>query len=175
MPAPKNLIAACCLSLLLSFPDSALAQRKWKDYLITGSSMLVTGMLDGTVESISFHYDNGFKPRFPHANDQYWNPAISWENKYKNGNQALGPAFTGSTSVFAWTTDAYHCLRTTARAMDVGTLAYYINHTTTEQISKRRKRMNMLCDFAVLTVIRSIGFSLTYNVLFNTQGKALKI
>src|ERR1700739_2916170 len=102
----RTLFLSAAFTILFCF--SLSAQRKFKDYLITGSSMLVSGLLDGTIESISFHYDNGFKTRFPKINDQFWNPAISWANKYKNGNCELGPKFIGSTNIFVCTTDAYH-------------------------------------------------------------------
>jgi len=53
--------------------------------------MLLSGMLDGTVEGITWHYEEGFKPRCPKANDYFWNPALSWKNKYKNGDPQQGP------------------------------------------------------------------------------------
>src|SRR6202007_900159 len=90
-----------CFSIIICLlQNSASAQKKFKDYLVIGSSSLVSGMLDGTIESISYHYDNGFKKRFSKANDQFWDPSISWTNKYKNNNPALGPKFMGSTDIF---------------------------------------------------------------------------
>jgi len=66
------------LSFLFLLNGTVSAQKKWKDYLVTGSSMFVSGMLDGTIESISFHYNNGFKTRFPKINDQFWNPVLAY-------------------------------------------------------------------------------------------------
>lgn len=74
-------------------------------------------MLDGTIETISYHYETGFQSRFSNINNQFWNPTLSWKNKYKDGNPALGPKFMGSTTIFASTTDAYHLLRTTKRTI----------------------------------------------------------
>jgi hypothetical protein len=61
-------------------------QRKWKDYLFTGFAMLASGIIDVSLESINYHYENGFKKRCPNVNELFWNAAISWKNKYKNGN-----------------------------------------------------------------------------------------
>lgn len=136
--------------------------------------MLVSGMLDGTIESISFHYDNGFKKRFPKINNQFWDPSVSWKNKYKEGNCAMGPKFTGSTNVFVCTTDAYHMLRTTKRSIDGLTLAYYVNKNCSDKKAKNKKWKNTATDFLILTAIRCIGFNVTYNLLFNPQKNYYK-
>ena len=170
----KKLVLFISLALFVSLHYSAPAQRKWKDYLVTGSSMLASGMLDGTIESINYHYDSGFKTRFPKINNQFWDPSISWKNKYKDGNYALGPKFTGSTNIFVCTTDAYHMLRTTKRSIDGLTLAYYVNKTCSNKKNRNKKWKNIATDFLVLTAIRCIGFNLTYNVLFNPQKNYLK-
>lgn len=157
------------VALLLLVVQMGFAQKRWKEYLVTGSSMMVSGMLDGTIESMSYHYENGFQRRFPKLNNQFWNPAVSWTNKYKNHNPAEGPKFMGSTNMFAWTTDGYHLLRTTKRVVDMSTLTYYINRECVERESKysRKKRVKkMAVDFVVLTAIRCVGFNLTYSVMF---------
>jgi hypothetical protein len=159
------------LAFILLSVSSSFAQKNWKRYLITGSSMFVSGALDGTIESISFHYENGFKLRCKHVNDQFWNPAVSWQNKYKNGDCNQGPKFAGSTNMFAFTTDAYHLLRTTKRAVGGLTLAYYVNESCSYQKKATKKQMfkRTLKDFAILTAIRCVGFNLTYSMLFKRQ------
>jgi hypothetical protein len=168
------------LILLVALTITTKAQKKLKHYLIAGSSCLVSGMLDGTVESISYHYDNGFKPRFKHINDQFWNPALSWKNKYKNGDPTQGPQFAGSTTMFCYTTDAYHLLRTTKRTLDGFTLVYFMDQSCKNKVNaemtsfekrqfKKKKWKNAVKDFAILTTIRCIGFHLTYSVAFKPQ------
>lgn len=161
------------LSLCILLPGILNAQKKWKDYLITGSAMFVSGMLDGTKESISYHYHRGFKKRLPGVNDKFWNPEISWKNKYKNGDCNLGPKFTGSTNALVFTTDAYHMLRTGQRAIDGLALAYYVNKTCTENRSREKKWKTVTKDFLILTAIRCIGFNVTYNLLFAQQKNYL--
>jgi hypothetical protein len=164
--------------LLVSFfalPKKTLAQRSWKDYLITGSSVLVSGMLDGTIETLSYHYDTGFKNRFPAANTQFWDPSVSWKNKYRNGDYALGPKFWGSTNVFACTTDGYHMLRTIKRTDETFALAYYVRNTCSRKPPGGNKWKNTVTDFLVLTAIRCAGFSLTYTVIFNPNRDIIKM
>jgi hypothetical protein len=171
----KNTTLFLSMIIFCLIYNSASAQKKkFKDYLFIGSSSLVSGMLDGTIETISYHYDNGFKRRFSKVNDQFWNPAISWTNKYKDNNPALGPKFMGSTDIFVCTTDAYHMLRTTKRALDGFTLACYINKTCTETTTPKGKRWKrVVTDFLIITAIRCVGFSLTYSLLFKPQGTAI--
>jgi len=165
----KTILFFSIIFCLLQY--ATLAQKKFKDYLVIGSSSFVSGMLDGTIESISYHYDNGFKKRFSKVNDQFWNPSISWTNKYKNNNPALGPKFMGSTDIFVCTTDAYHMLRTTKRAIDGFTLAYYVNKACSEKTPPKGKRWKSIAkDFLIITAIRCAGFSLTYSLVFRPKG-----
>lgn len=132
--------------------------------------MLVTGMIDGTIESINYHYEDGFKLRCPKANDQFWNPAVSWKNKYKNNDPAQGAKFSGSTNVFVFTTDAYHLLRSTSRTVNGLTLAYYIHQSREEKaLAKKKKWLRIAGDFLALTAIRTLGFHVTYSWLFRKQ------
>lgn len=146
------------------------AQKKWKDYLVSGSAMFVSGMLDGTIESISYHYENGFKQRLPKANDQFWNPAVSWKNKYYQNNAQLGPKFLGSTTIFACTTDAYHLLRTTKRGIDAASLVYYMNKECKSNKTFSKRWKSEVKDFLILTAIRCVGFHLTYSIMFKPQA-----
>ena len=147
------------------------AQKKIKDYLLIGSCMFVSGMLDGTIESINYHYDRGFKRRFSNAGDQFWNPALSWKNKYKNYDFTQGPKFTGSTTVFVCATDAYHLMRTAKRGVDCLATVYYMNKTYAERKTEKRKKWkNMAKDFFILTAIRCVGFHCTYSVLFKQKN-----
>jgi len=45
---------------------------------------------------------------FNKLNPDYWNPAKSWRNKYKNKMAYQGPAFIGSTTFLSFLTDAWH-------------------------------------------------------------------
>lgn len=157
-----------CL-FLLSFVSGINAQKKFRKYLITGSAMFVSGMLDGTIETLQWHYDQGFKPKFPRASQQFWNPAVSWKNKYKDGDPSMGPKFYGSTTAFAFTTDAYHLLRTANRAINTVAIAGYANSTYKSKQTKKEKLKTVITDFLILTAIRSAGFTLAYGVMFKVD------
>jgi hypothetical protein len=165
--AQKTMVALC---LFLVGAESN-AQLKLKQYFLAAPVVFASGLIDGTIESINYHYEDGFKLRCPNANDHFWNPAVSWKNKYKNNDPAQGPKFAGSTNVFVFTTDAYHLLRAGSRTMNAFTLAYYVNQSYHEkELAKRKKWLKIGADFLILTAIRTAGFHLTYSFLFRKQS-----
>lgn len=155
---------------LLFFLCYAKAQNSFKHYLMLGTTSLTSGVLDGTIESINYHYDCGFKNRCKSANDQFWNPVLSWKNKYMNHDPQQGPAFYGSTSAFVFVTDAYHMLRTAKRATSAFTIAYFANDVYNgRELTKKQRWMNIAKDFLFITACRCAGFTLTYNVMFRPE------
>ena len=139
-------------------------QKLLNKWLWPGTSMFVSGMLDGTIESINYHYMNGFQPVFPHANPQFWNPSVSWVDKYKNNNPNMGPKYFGSTTFLSFTTDAYHLLRTGRNITDAFTLAFYVDRQCLHY--KQTSFKQVLIDALILAAIRDIGFNTTYSLIF---------
>ena len=52
-----------------------------KKYIVPASLVFVAGGFEGAMDGLQFHYD---KP------NQFWNPDISWTNKYKNNDPFQG-------------------------------------------------------------------------------------
>lgn len=159
------------IPLLLSLLTlaSANAQRPWKEYLIPGSAMFISGFLEGTDEALHYHYATGFKPRFPNANDQYWNPMISWKNKYRNNDVTQGEKFFGSTDVFVAFTDAHHMLRLARVFTDLAAVTYCANTNKLACDSHKNRYINwktVAQDFLVLSAIRTISFHIAYDGMF---------
>lgn len=101
-------------------PNLHLPEAKpynWKRGALTFGMGLVAGTAYG------FHETAVHKPQyFPHSwNRQWWNGQISWQNKYRNGDPAQGPAYFGSTTIFVAPTDAKHTFGTIHRAALLGT------------------------------------------------------
>jgi len=84
----------------------------------------IAGYCEAIMDKLLFHYNNSsfkFKP-----NQHFWNPAISWVNKYKQDLKT--PRFFGSTTLFVFMTDAWHFfkfLRTTFLFIGLGMLAFH--------------------------------------------------
>lgn len=124
---------------------------------ITVPFAFFAGMCDGVSQTLYAHY-SAFEKRFPEANDQYWNPYQSWTNKYANNDPNMGEKFPGSTTVFVFTTDAYHLFRTINKVnlVTLGALEF----------SERRPLLNYAIDFLLYSAVYSAGFTLTYQVFF---------
>jgi hypothetical protein len=142
--------------LCLSSKAQMTLSEDWKSLL----PMTIAGMADGTNEKISHHYRD-FKRVFPNARDQYWDPNISWTNKYKNGDYTQGPKFFGSTTFLVWTTDGYHMTRMVKNTMIVTSIAL--------NVKKKPKFKDMLIRGVAHSVAYHLGFFLSYNLVFATN------
>ena len=97
------------LIILFLFPILLFGQQrqklKFSEEFAPVTTMFMAGAFNGVSQDLLFHY-NEFESTFPTANAQFWNPELSWTNKYKNGDPLQGAKFPGSTTIFVGTTDA---------------------------------------------------------------------
>lgn len=86
---------------------------KWKRAVAAGALCGLSGAAWGVHETVVHH-----PGRIPaNWNQQFWDARQSWRNKYRHGDPTLGPAFPGSTTALAWTTDAKHLSGTLHRTL----------------------------------------------------------
>lgn len=122
-----------------------------KSTIISGSIALVSGASLGLHEKISHH-----PWEIPSSwNKEFWDPRLSWRNKYADGEPNKGPKFPGSTTYLSWATDAKHLLgtihRTTLFAAGV-----------TIGIGQKRSVWHYLADAGISFVAFTIGFHAVY-------------
>jgi len=151
------------LFVLLLFSFTAQAQintdkaNKWhmdhKKYL-TGGFVLVAGASKGFNETLMFHW-KAFRHSFPKVNAEWFNPNISWRNKYKNGNPDAGAKFPLSTSVLVAFTDQYHLNNFINKAAWTTALVIKIGE-------KKKPFKQYLWDIFYYTACHQAGFALTY-------------
>src|SRR6056297_3018357 len=109
----KRLLILVCLFA----PTLLAAQIDWKKEIWPCAALTLAGSFDGVAESVKWHYHDQFSNTFPNNNPEYWDPDVSWRNKYENGIKEDGPAYFGSTTFLAWTTDGYHLMRSARNIM----------------------------------------------------------
>jgi hypothetical protein len=63
---------------------------------------LLAGCFEGIMDHLQFHFDK---------NNYFWNPSLSWKNKWKNGDKSQGERFFLSSTVFVFTTDGWHLMK----------------------------------------------------------------
>ncbi|HEX6192114.1 MAG TPA: hypothetical protein VFZ42_07110 [Chitinophagaceae bacterium] len=134
-----------------------LAPVKWRltgNHYLTGSLVFVAGASKGFNETLMFHWKI-FRRYFPNVNPKWFNPDISWRNKYKNGDPNAGPKFPLSTSALVGLTDQYH-LNTMINRM-AWTSAVVI------KIGEGKKPIkHYLLDLLYYSLCHQAGFALTY-------------
>jgi len=137
--------------------DKDFLNKKKKQYLVQGSLALASGALDGVKDIVQFKYHK-FRDVHPNANEQFWNPQVSWKNKWKNGDINQGEKFFGSSTFLVATTDSFHLLKSAERSFLVA--AVVVN------LGRRQKWYWYLIDFAFITLTRNIGFNATYRFIY---------
>lgn len=142
------MIRATLIAIFLSVAGYCQTGAKVAKYTLP----LIAGMADGLKERISYHYYT-----IPDTwNQQFWNPQLSWRNKWKNGDPNQGEAFPLSSTTLVFLTDGYHLLRTANRWAWIGCATISI------QINTPKKWYLYLIDMATHWLGFVAGFHLTY-------------
>lgn len=130
---------------------------KWKidkNKILTGSLVLVAGSAKGFNETLQFNYKI-FEKTFPGANNQWFDPKVSWRNKYEGGNPDNGPRSFLSTSVFVMFTDQYHLNNFIHKSALTSALVIKIGEG-------KKPLKHYLFDLLYYTVCYQAGFAATY-------------
>lgn len=147
------------LALILLIPFALSAQKyDLKKKIIPASLVFVSGMSDGINQQILFHYPD-FKKVFPKSNDHFWNPKISWTNKYELNDEGriMGEKFPFSSSVFVFTTDGYHATRTLTKTAGLVGGVWLLD--------RKQKFHHYIIDILIYSFFRTTGFYTTYRII----------
>lgn len=156
---------------LLLFGLTAQAQiipekpEKWhldKNKYITGGLVFLAGASKGFNETLLFHW-KAFHHSFPKANPAWFNPNVSWTNKYKNADPNAGAKFPLSTSVLVMFTDQYHLNNFINKAAWTSAFVIKIGEG-------KRPLKQYLLDALYYTLAHQAGFALTYYPFKNYKG-----
>jgi len=140
--------------------DIGLEPKKishWKmdrNKVITGSLVFIAGASKGFNETLMFHWD-AFHQKFPHANQNWYNPELSWKNKYKDGDPSKGAKFPLSTTMLVATTDQYHLNNFINKTAWVSTIMIKMSEP-------RKSFKHYFLDMLYYTACHQMGFALTY-------------
>lgn len=156
--------SALKLAIVLSTLNSTFvgAQSEVRRLLFIGATQFTAGALDGFSEVLLHRYSR-FERRHPQANPRYWRPSESWVNKWRNGDPAQGERFPGSSTVFVWTTDAYHLART-GRNMTMRAGLVYA--AVAPKDNRLKPWQTFAIRFAVSSAAFSAGFHLSWSIIY---------
>jgi hypothetical protein len=154
-------LIAMVLLLLVSFSVQAQERNvdkpKWrinKNKILTGSLVFVAGSAKGFNETLQFNYKI-FEKTFPGANKQWFDPKVSWRNKYEGGNPDNGAKSFLSTSLLVMFTDQYHLNNFIQRGALMGALVIKIGEG-------KKPLKHYVYDFVFYSACYSAGFAATY-------------
>lgn len=112
--------------------------------------LVVAGLSMAIMWTLQFHYSVSIFSKFPKMN-----PETSWKNKYKNGDPKQGAKFFLSTTLFAWTTDAFHFFQM------IMLNAIFISMALTTHISGY-----VFWDFVILRVVMGFTFQFAFSAFY---------
>ena len=145
------------VSFSLQAQETKPEKPKWridKNKILTGSLVLVGGASKGFNETLQFNYKI-FEKTFPGANKQWFDPKVSWRNKYQGGNPDNGPKHFLSTSLLVMFTDQYHLNNFIHKTALMSALVIKIGEG-------KRPFRHYVYDLLFYTACYQAGFAATY-------------
>jgi hypothetical protein len=131
--------------------------NKWridKNKIWTGGLAFVAGSSKGFNETLQFNYQK-FRETFGGTNDQWFNPKISWRNKYEGGNPDNGPKYFLSTSLLVMLTDQYHLNNFIHKSAILSALVIKLGE-------KKKPFRHYVFDLLYYSACYQAGFAITY-------------
>ena len=118
-------------------------------YILVALAAICNSIMDIT----SFHYDESIFSKF---NPQYWNPQISWKNKYIDGDVTKGmrKIFFGLFDYPTFLTDSWHCFKSLLIFLMVGAIVLY------------KPLFNIWIDFVLIGCVWNVFFNSFFNHFF---------
>lgn len=111
--------------------------------------LVIAAICKAVKDTVEFHFDYSIFSKF---NAKYWNPSISWKNKYKEDLKT--PKFWGSTTVFVMFTDAWHLFDFLQLVSFLLAIIFY------------DKMIYFVADFVIFYIIFCCIFELFYSLIF---------
>ncbi|MBX2842229.1 MAG: hypothetical protein KTR26_10680 [Flammeovirgaceae bacterium] len=107
------------------------------------------------MDTLQFHFGRSIFQDVSKFETEFWNPDISWKNKYKDYPKDKSPKFPGATTLFVGLTDGWHFFQAVMLFCFLLAIIYYKNH-------------NFFLISLMATIILygafSFGFTLMYNL-----------
>jgi hypothetical protein len=120
-------------------------------------AIFFAGFSEGIMDKLQFHYH---KSKFKnYKNQNFWDPSISWSNKWSNHDPKNGPAFFGSSTFLVFLTDSWHLfkfLKNTLIFIGLILLGFYAKSV-----------ILLILFFIISRSIYGLGFSFSFYKIFN--------
>lgn len=118
--------------------------------------IFIAGISKAVMDTLLFHFN---KSIFSNKNEKWWNPTVSWKNKYKDNDPNKGAKFFGSTTFLVFLTDAWHFFQMLFLTSIFLGLVFY---TPTLIVSYA-----WIIDFVIYRIVFGFSFNLFYKHILN--------
>jgi hypothetical protein len=116
---------------------------------------LIAGYFKAIMDTLNFHYVDSI---FDEKEDfQFWNPTVSWQNKYSNPVKKIRKVWRWGIRVPVMVTDGYHAAQGCMLMCLFGAMAYELCFGAV---------INWWADVIIMRTLFSVDFDLYYNLLF---------
>lgn len=119
--------------------------------------LVIAGISNAVMDVLRFRYNKSIFLNF--RNQNWWNPTISWRNKWKDGDPEKGEKFWGSSRWFVRFTDAWHFFQGLMFTCFFLSIIFYI------------PTFNMVIDFIIMYVIFTTTFEIFFKKIFIKNNK----
>jgi hypothetical protein len=140
--------------------------KQYLIYLLPALVCILSGVANGIMDTATFHYNAS---RMVYWNPEYWNPALSWCNKWA-GCQAGYERFPLSSTVLVSLTDGWHLMKLLYSLLSLTGamvfLAVFVYRSECNEKTGRQYAWTLLLCFtgALLSakICIGIGFHISY-------------
>lgn len=133
-----------------------------KTIIIVVGLVVLAGACNGVMDALQFHYSKtGFLEE-----STFWNPEISWKNKYRGGDPSNGPAFFLSTTVLVFLTDGWHLFKFLYFGFIRAAFVVLLAELFPVRFTGEFKFLFWAFVWGVLSWVQAAGFHLTYSLIF---------
>jgi hypothetical protein len=120
--------------------------------------LLLSGISEAIMDKLQFHYSLSI---FSKYNPLFWDPSISWKNKWKDGWKENGERFWLSSTLLVFTTDGWHLFKFFRNLFIFSAIFFLLLPYNTLLIS--------LLITSILRLTYGISFYTNYNYLLKNK------
>ena len=119
------------------------------------------GASEAIMDKLQFHFDKSIFSNKDKYKQLFWNPIDSWKNKWKEDLKT--ERFAGSSTMFVFTTDAWHLFKL-FRNLSIFIGIFFIAITPSSIIMT-------LIYILIIRIVFGLSFTLFYKILSNKRIK----
>jgi len=129
--------------------------------ILTGLCLIIAATGKAVMDTLRFHFSTSVFSEY--AGNLFIDPSVSWRNKYKNGDHKQGERFTGSTTIFVFTTDLWHLAQFFfLRFFFAAIICYHLSPGLSVLVYDLGL-WNMAIDYVALSAVFGATFTLFYS------------